>query len=496
MNKKISIGLCLSLIIVSITATFAVTMVVSKQIYNGIISNISQRSQTYESVDEISKIISNYFYGTVEDRSYLNSALVEGYVNGLGDPNSVYLDAEEYAEYTDTLEGGITGVGVETAYDYGSGSFVITHVYEGSPAAKAGLKAHDVVTAIDNTTVTRGNYSALSEKLYGSRLSSVKVEYERDGETKVVETFRTNYECKAVIIASGGKNRLTGAPGEDKYLFDKGISFCATCDAAANTGKTVMVIGSGDAAIEEGMFLTRFASRVIVSVMHDEGKMDCNEIAKAEAMENPKMEFLWNTLPHEFRGDDQHLHSVALKNTKTGEILDVPVDTCFLFIGYVPNTEIFQGKVELNKPGYVITNERMETNIPGVYAAGDVRDKWLKQVATAVGDGAIAGYTAEKYIAETNQFNTQIMDAAAPGLVYIYNAVVPASRELLPLVEQFEEKHPEVRVNRVDVYKSEGIARRLGVADIPAAVYIKEGKAAGSLTGGITLESLEALTER
>lgn len=209
MNKKISIGLCLSLIIVSITATFAVTMVVSKQIYNGIISNISQ---TYESVDEISKIISNYFYGTVEDRSYLNSALVEGYVNGLGDPNSVYLDAEEYAEYTDTLEGGITGVGVETAYDYGSGSFVITHVYEGSPAAKAGLKAHDVVTAIDNTTVTRGNYSALSEKLYGSRLSSVKVEYERDGETKVVEPLLGFSIPSVVGNLSGnvGYVRITG----------------------------------------------------------------------------------------------------------------------------------------------------------------------------------------------------------------------------------------------------------------------------------------------
>ena len=208
MNKKISIGLCLSLIIVSITATFAVTMVVSKQIYNGIISNISQRSQTYESVDEISKIISNYFYGTVEDRSYLNSALVEGYVNGLGDPNSVYLDAEEYAEYTDTLEGGITGVGVETAYDYGSGSFVITHVYEGSPAAKAGLKAHDVVTAIDNTTVTRGNYSALSEK----RLSSVKVEYERDGETKVVEPLLGFSIPSVVGNLSGnvGYVRITG----------------------------------------------------------------------------------------------------------------------------------------------------------------------------------------------------------------------------------------------------------------------------------------------
>lgn len=212
MNKKISMGLCLSLIIVSITATFAVTMVVSKQIYNGIISNISQRSQTYESVDEISKIISNYFYGTVEDRSYLNSALVEGYVNGLGDPNSVYLDAEEYAEYTDTLEGGITGVGVETAYDYGSGSFVITHVYEGSPAAKAGLKAHDVVTAIDNTTVTRGNYSALSEKLYGSRLSSVKVEYERDGETKVVEPL-LGFSIPSVVgnlSSNVGYVRITG----------------------------------------------------------------------------------------------------------------------------------------------------------------------------------------------------------------------------------------------------------------------------------------------
>lgn len=162
-------------------------MVVSKQIYSGIINNISQRSQTYESVDEISKIISNYFYGSVEDSSYLNAALTEGYVNGLGDVNSFYLNADEYAEYTDMLEGGITGVGVETAYDYSSGSFVITHVYEGSPAEKAGLKSQDKITAIDNITVNRSSYAALSEKLYGSRLSSVKIEYERDGETKVVE---------------------------------------------------------------------------------------------------------------------------------------------------------------------------------------------------------------------------------------------------------------------------------------------------------------------
>ncbi len=187
MNKKISMGICISLIIIAITATFAITMVVSKQIYDGIISNISQRSQTYESVDEINKIVSNYFYGTVEDQSRLNAALAEGYVNGLGDGNSFYLDSSEYASYTAKLEGGITGIGVETAFDYQTADFIITHVYENSPAEKAGLQSRDIITAINNTTVTMGNYSLLRESLYGDRLSSVTVEYERNGETKVVE---------------------------------------------------------------------------------------------------------------------------------------------------------------------------------------------------------------------------------------------------------------------------------------------------------------------
>lgn len=313
------------------------------------------------------------------------------------------------------------------------------------------------------------------------------------GDTKVVETFRTNYECRSVIIASGGKPRLTGAPGEDKFLYDKGISFCATCDAAANTGKTVMVIGSGDAAIEEGMFLTRFASKVIVSVMHEEGKMDCNEIAKEEALSNPKMEFIWNTLPAEFKGDDEHLRSVALKNVRTNEILDVPVDTCFLFIGYVPNTGIFKGIIDMDRAGYVKTNEKMETNMPGVFAAGDVRDKFLKQVATAVGDGAIAGYAAEKSLAESEVFENQIMDASVPGLVYIWNAVETESRSLLPVIEAFEQEHAgNVKVTKVDIYKSTGIAARLGITDAPSVAFIKNGRLANVLSGNITKEALES----
>lgn len=315
------------------------------------------------------------------------------------------------------------------------------------------------------------------------------------GETKVVETFRTDYEAKVVIVASGGKPRLTGAKGEDGFLYDKGISFCATCDAAANTDKTVMVIGSGDAAIEEGMFLTKFAKKVIVSVLHDVGKMDCNEIAKEQALANPKMEFIWNTVVDEFVGKDR-LEQVVLRNLKTSELIPVSVDSCFLFIGYIPNTEIFKDILDMNRAGYLITNEKMETNVEGVFAAGDVRDKFLKQVATAVGDGAIAGYAAEKYIAESEIFHEQIMKKDRPGLVYLWNAVDPKCRECLPLIEKFEaDNKDKVRVAKVDIYKSTGLANRLGVGtEVPCVISIKDGKIEKIVKDGICEDLLYELT--
>ena len=312
------------------------------------------------------------------------------------------------------------------------------------------------------------------------------------GEEKVVETFRNKYLCKAVIVATGGKPRLTGAKNEADYLYDKGISFCATCDAAANTGKTVMVVGSGDAAIEEGMFLTKFASKVIVSVMHENGKMDCNEIAKAQALQNEKMEFRWNTVVDSFEGDG-HLDTVVLKNVKTDELTPVKVDTCFLFIGYLPNTELFKDILDMNRAGYLQTNERMETNVKGVYAVGDVRDKFLKQVATAVGDGAIAGYGAEKYIAEEEMFHNQILNGGKPSVVYFYNAADAASRELMSVVKTFEEAHAGVNVAYADVYKSDGIAKRVGVDTFPCVAYLNEGKLQKTITQDITAQAIAAL---
>lgn len=321
------------------------------------------------------------------------------------------------------------------------------------------------------------------------KLTDVKsVELEED--TKIVETFRIRYEVKVVIIASGGRPRVTGAPREEEFLFDKGISFCATCDAAANTGKTVLVIGSGDAAIEEGMFLTKFASKVIVSVMHDEGIMDCNEIAKAEALENPKMEFIWNTVVDHFDGKER-LEHVVLKNLKTKETIPVKVDTCFEFIGYLPNTEIFKGKVNMTKNGYILVNEKMETNIDGVFSAGDVNAKWLKQVATAVGDGAIAGYAAERYISEQNTFYNQILNINVPNIVYVFDASSAECRELLPIMEELEQRaEGKYKVTKVDVYKSTGIASRLGSSACPSIVTIKDKKVDKILVEDITISNI------
>ncbi len=296
------------------------------------------------------------------------------------------------------------------------------------------------------------------------------------GEEKIVETFRNKYIAKSVILASGGRPRTTGAKNEENYLFDKGISFCATCDAASNTDKVVVVIGSGDAAIEEGMFLTKFAKKVIVSVMHDEGIMDCNEIAKEAALANPKMEFVWNTVVDSFEGED-HLDTVVLRHLKTNELIPVKCDNCFEFIGYIPNTELIKEQVTLNPQGYILTNDRMETNLEGVFAAGDVRDKWLKQVATAVGDGAIAGYAAEKYIAETEVFECNVARKDKNGAVYVYNAVEAQQRELVTIIEALTSRHGEnYHFCKVDVYKSDGIAKKLGRTNYPYVAIIKDGK--------------------
>lgn len=322
------------------------------------------------------------------------------------------------------------------------------------------------------------------------KLTAVKAA-ELEGDEKIISTFRTDYAAKTVILAAGGRPRLTGAKGEEQFLFDKGISFCATCDAAYYTDKSVMVIGSGDAAIEEAMFLTKFARRVQVAVIHDEGIVDANEVAKEQAFANPKLEFIWNSGVHEFKGQER-LEQVVLKNIKTDELMSVDVDGCFLFIGYVPDTDLFKGQVEMDAHGYILTNEEMRTSLEGVFAVGDVRSKGLRQVSTAVGDGAAGGVSAERYLAEKAYFDEQLMSNQKPTLVYCWNPVDPVCRSFMADVEQLKSKYGEqVKVVTVDMYKSASLAKKLGIQQAPAFAMIKDHEVCCRMTDCICIDPVE-----
>lgn len=213
MNKKISVGLATAITILAVTATFAITMAMSKTLYNSIITNLSLRTSASAAIEEINEIVSNYFYGSVDDRtSVITSTLVEGYVNGLGDPNSRYLSSEEYADYTEKLSGGLEGIGVETYFNTLKNELTIAWIYEDSPAQKADLKIGDIILKIDGTDVTGVNYQELVKKLYGGKLKSVEIVFLRDGRIKTVEPM-LGFEIPTVTtqILSGGiaKIRIT-----------------------------------------------------------------------------------------------------------------------------------------------------------------------------------------------------------------------------------------------------------------------------------------------
>ncbi len=397
----------------------------------------------------------------------------------------------------------------------GGAAGLTTGIYCGRARLKTILIEKSLVGGLATYTNEIENYPGFPEPLEGVALmrlfekqaKRLGVEFKltdvkgfkvlEDG-TKLVETFRVDYRAKAVIVATGGKPRLTGAKNEEYFLYDKGISFCATCDAAFYTDKVVMMVGSGDAAIEEGLFLTKFAKKVIVSVIHDQGILDANKIAQEQAFANPKMEFAWNTMVDEFVGGER-LNQVNLKHTKTGEIVPVKVDGCFLFIGYLPNTELFKGLLNMNERGYLKTNEQMETNIEGVYAVGDVREKLLRQVSTAVGDGAIAAVTVERYLAESEYYH-QLLHGERPCLLYVWEPTNESCRCLLPEVEKIKSQYKsDISVSNIDVYKSASLIEKVCKAapkTLPAVVLVKDGKVVETISEGISPQTLDACARK
>ena len=220
------------------------------------------------------------------------------------------------------------------------------------------------------------------------------ISVELEGDTKVIKCKKETYKAKTIIIATGAYPRLGGFKNEIE-LRGKGVSYCATCDADFFTDLDIAVLGGGDSALSEAIYLAKFGESV--TVIHRRDELRGAKSLQEKAFKNPKIKFIWDTVVEEAKGEDI-LEGLVLKNVKTGELSDLKVDGCFVFVGYLPISELFKGMINMNDRGDVITDEEMRTNIPGVYAAGDIRVKLLRQVITAAADGAIAATHAEHYI--------------------------------------------------------------------------------------------------
>lgn len=211
---------------------------------------------------------------------------------------------------------------------------------------------------------------------------------------KVVTTNRGEYRAPVVILATGSHSRKLNVPGEDEFM-GRGVSFCATCDGPFYEGLPVMVVGGGDAAVEEGLALTRYAQKVYL--VHRRDALRATKIVQERAFANDKIAFIWDSVVEELVGDQQ-LEKALVRNVKDGQVREVDISGIFIYIGFIPNTAFVADEVEVDEGGYIITNDVMETSVPGVYAAGDCRRKLLRQAVTAAGDGATAAFAAEKYL--------------------------------------------------------------------------------------------------
>lgn len=226
-----------------------------------------------------------------------------------------------------------------------------------------------------------------------------------NGETKTVITSLESFEAYSVIIATGAKPKKLDIPGEEE-LAGRGVSYCAVCDGAFFKDKELVVVGGGDSAVEEGVYLTKFASKV--TIVHRRDELRAQKILQERAFENDKVEFVWNHVPKAINGVDSKVGSVTLESTVDGSTKDFETEGAFVYIGMLPKSDPFAELDITNEEGYIETNELMETNVPGIFAAGDIRVKQLRQIVTATSDGSIAAEAAIAHIENIKTKNKSI----------------------------------------------------------------------------------------
>jgi thioredoxin reductase (NADPH) len=265
------------------------------------------------------------------------------------------------------------------------GQISITYEVENYPGFPEGTTGPELVAMMQKQAERFGARVVIDE------VSSVDFS---QGAPFTVTTFNDTYQARAVVIATGASPKRLGVPGEEG-LIGRGVSFCATCDGFFFRGKDVIVVGGGDSALEEGLFLTRFANRV--QVVHRREELRAGEALKLRAQKSEKMSFIWNTVVEEIKGNGS-VQAVRLRNTMTDQVEEMPVDGVFIFIGHYPNTDLFKGQLKMDEHNYLITDQRMMTSVPGVFAAGEVQDPVFRQIATSVGQGSAAGMMVERWM--------------------------------------------------------------------------------------------------
>jgi len=312
-------------------------------------------------------------------------------------------------------------------------------------------------------------------------------------EEKIIKTKKgKELSAKTVIIACGSEPRILNISGE-KTLRGSGVAYCATCDAEFFEGEDVVVVGSGDQAIEEGMYITKFACKVTVIVLHGEGVLDCNKVSAERAFNNEKMEFIWNSTIEEVLGEE-NVEGIKIKSLKTGNSSEITCQGVFFFVGMVPSTHFLKdSKLEMDKTGYIPANDRMETNLEGIYAVGDNRVKYLRQVVSAAGDGATAAVAADRYIEELNDFNTNIVKNDKKILLLFFNVLVNESLEFSTLLERIiSENGDEYKICKVDMATKKNLAGKYEIGKIPAVVVLDKGKEIKRLDCSMDKEKLKS----
>lgn len=269
------------------------------------------------------------------------------------------------------------------------GQILTTDWIENYPGFPEGLTGWDLVAKLTeqvkrfNLNIENGNVVSL----------------DFSGDIKKIELSNRTITTKAVIIATGASPRKLGVPGEERFI-GKGVSFCGTCDAPFFKDRVVAAVGGGDTAVQESLYLTKFAKKVYL--IHRRDELRATKILQERVFANDKIELVWDSVITDIEGGLMNVEKVALKNVKTDETKKLDVDGCFVWVGIHPNTEFVKGAVKVDESGFVITDARMETSVPGVFAVGDVRNTPLRQIVTAAGDGAIASFSAEHYIENIN----------------------------------------------------------------------------------------------